>query len=66
MLKVRQLIVVYIKLGKFKKRICKSWSLPFSVYIYPLNSFQIGINYFYKNLEFSLGKINIIICKLED
>jgi len=65
MLKVRQLLLIYIKLGKFKKRICKSWSLPFSVSISPLDNFRISISY-YKNLEISLGKINIIICKLED
>jgi hypothetical protein len=64
--KVRQKILIVIKLGRIKIKIDKSWGLPFSVYAYSLKKFQLGINRWYQMLEFFILKLNIIFCIEEE
>lgn len=63
---VRQKICIAFKLGRIKIKIDKSWSLPFSFYIYQFKTARISIDYFYQLFEISLYKVNIIFCILED
>jgi hypothetical protein len=64
--KVSQKIKVAFKLGRIKIKIDKSWGLPFSFYMYDLRKGAFSITYFYKLLEITLYKINLIFCILED
>lgn len=66
MLKVRQQILVAIKLGRIKIIIDKSWCLPFSVSIYSLKSIYFGLKNWHNMLEISLIKINIILTILSE
>jgi len=64
-IQVRQKLRIAIKLGRIKIKIDKSWSLPFSVYIYTLKNINFGIKKYYKLIEIGLFKLNIIICECE-
>lgn len=64
--KVRQKILIAIKIGRIKIIIDKPWSLPFSLYAYQIKKIHFSVNRWYQMLEISLFKINIIFCILED
>lgn len=62
----KQLIKIAILLGRIKIIIDKSWSLPFSLYMYQTKSRYFNIETFYKMLEISLFNLCIIFCIYEE
>lgn len=66
MIKVRQKILIAIKLGRIKIKIDNSWILPFSLYMYQIKKIHLSIKIWYKMIEISLFKLNIIFCIFEE
>jgi len=60
--KVRQKILIAIKLGRIKIKIDKSWGLPFSLYAYQIKKIHFSIKQYYQLIELSLFKLNILFC----
>jgi hypothetical protein len=64
--KVRQKILIAIKLGRIKIKIDKSWSLPFSIYCYQGRKIYFSIKQYYLLIEILFLKLHIIFCICEE